>query len=124
VDYFKLFDRVDIVLDTFPYTGHTTGFDAAWMGVPFVTLAGDTAVGRGGVSILSNLGMTDWIANNPAQYVAIAARWANDLAGLSELRAGLRQRMESSALMNGPKFAADVEAVFWQMWRDWCFRQL
>ncbi len=68
--------------------------DALWMGVPVVTLAGRTGVGRGGVSILSNVGLPELIARTPEQYVDIAIGLAEDRARLSELRSGLRQRME------------------------------
>jgi predicted O-linked N-acetylglucosamine transferase (SPINDLY family) len=119
-EYLSLFHRVDIALDPIPYSGHATTMDALWMGVPTITLRGPTAVGRGGVSILSNLGMTDWIAETPDQYVAIAARQSKDLAALSELRTGLRQRMLASPLMNGRQFAADVESAYREMWQNWC----
>ena len=71
---------LDLCLDPFPYNGHTSTLDALWMGVPVVTLAGRTAVARGGVSILSNAGMPELIAETP-EYVEIAFAWATDLAG-------------------------------------------
>ena len=74
-----------MALDSFPYGGGTTTCDALWMGVPVVSLAGQTAVGRGGVSILSNLGLPELIASNPEEYVRIAIELAQDLSRLSEL---------------------------------------
>ena len=84
-----------------------------------ITLAGRTAVGRGGVSILSNLGLTELIARTPEEYVAIAVAWARDLARLAALRRGLRQRMQASPLMDGQavrggrgsRVSGDVEDV-------------
>ena len=90
------------------------------MGVPVITLAGRTAVGRGGVSILTNLGLTELIARTPEEYVAIALDWASDPERLAALRAGLRQRMQASPLMDGKQYAADMEAAFRQMWQKWC----
>jgi len=119
--YFEQYNRIDIALDPFPYAGGTTTCDALWMGVPTVTLRGRTAVGRGGVSILSNVGLPDWIAETPRQYVSIAAGMAGDLPKLAELRAGLRKRMEQSPLMNAKQFAADMEAAYRQMWQNWCY---
>ncbi len=91
-----------------------------WMGVPVITLAGRTAVGRGGVSIMSNVGLPDLIARTHEQYVEIAVQLARDLPRLAELRAGLRQRMQRSPLVDGRQFAADVEAALRGMWKSWC----
>jgi protein O-GlcNAc transferase len=118
--YVHLLQRVDIALDPFPYCGHTTSCDALWMGVPVITLAGPTAVSRGGVSILSNLGLTDLVAPNPIEYVRTVANLADDLPRLAELRRTLRQRMQASPLMDAPRFARNIEAAYRQMWRTWC----
>ena len=69
-------DRVDVALDPIPCPGHTTTFDSLWMGVPVVTLPGETAISRGGRSILTNAGLTNLIAKDTDHYVAIAARLA------------------------------------------------
>ena len=120
VKYLEEYHRIDIALDPFPYAGGTTTCDALWMGVPTVTLRGRTAVGRGGVSILSNVGLGDWIAENPAQYVSIAMNMAGDLPGLAALRANLRERMRQSPLMNGRQFTEEMEAAYREMWKKWC----
>src|SRR6185437_3637656 len=60
--YLRTYHRIDIALDTFPYNGHTTSLDALWMGVPVVTLAGQSAVSRAGLSQLSNLGLGELVA--------------------------------------------------------------
>jgi protein O-GlcNAc transferase len=119
-DYFALFHKVDICLDPFPYSGHTTSLNSLWMGVPVITLAGKTAVGRGGVSILSNLGMPEWIASDPDQYIAIAKTHANDIPSLAKLRSELRHRLQSSPLMDARQFARDIESAYRQMWETWC----
>ncbi|MGA3066735.1 MAG: tetratricopeptide repeat protein [Tepidisphaeraceae bacterium] len=122
-DYLTLCQRQDIGLDPFPYPGHTTSFDSLWMGVPMVTLRGQTAVARGGASLLSNLGLTELIAEDLHQYVRIATQLAADLPRLAELRAGLRHRLISSPLTNAAQFATDIEAAYRQMWRQWCERK-
>jgi predicted O-linked N-acetylglucosamine transferase (SPINDLY family) len=118
--YFALYQGIDVALDTFPYGGGTTSCDALWMGVPVVSLAGQTAVGRGGLSILSNLGLTELVAHDEQQYVRIAAELAHDLPRLAGLRAALRQRMQDSPLTDAPRFARNVEAAYRRMWRRWC----
>lgn len=111
-DYLATYQQIDIALDTFPYAGGTTSCDALWMGVPIITLRGQTAVGRGGVSILSNLGLAELIAENQEQYITLACDLASDLPRLRALRASLRQRMDASPLLDAPAFARDMETLF------------
>jgi predicted O-linked N-acetylglucosamine transferase (SPINDLY family) len=118
--YFERYHELDLGLDPFPYNGHTSTLDALWMGVPIVTLAGRTAVGRGGVSILSNAGLPELIARTPEEYVEIAVGLARDWGRLAQLRRGLRARMLSSPLTDSKGYTAAVEAAFRAMWRTWC----
>jgi predicted O-linked N-acetylglucosamine transferase (SPINDLY family) len=111
---------VDIVLDTHPYNGHTTNLDALWMGVPVVTLVGETPVSRAGLSQLSNLGLPQLVARTDEEYVEIATTLASDLPRLAGLRRSLRSRMEASVLMDAPGFAREIERAFREMWRHWC----
>jgi predicted O-linked N-acetylglucosamine transferase (SPINDLY family) len=118
--YFELYNQLDVVLDPFPYNGHSTSLDALWMGVPVVTLAGNLGVSRGGLSILHNLGLPELVAHSEDEYVAIATELARDLSRLTELRQTLRPRMEASVLMDAPHFARQIEAAYRSMWRQWC----
>jgi predicted O-linked N-acetylglucosamine transferase (SPINDLY family) len=111
---------IDIALDPFPYNGGTTTCDALWMGVPVVTLAGQRAVSRAGVSLLNNVGLPELIAQSPEQYVALARDLARDLPRLSQLRAELRPRMRNSPLMDATRFARDIESAYRAMWRSYC----
>jgi predicted O-linked N-acetylglucosamine transferase (SPINDLY family) len=94
--------------------------DDSWMDVPVVTLSGQTAVGRGGRSILSNLGLPELIAFTPDQYVQIATDLARDRDRLIELRSTMRARMLASPLMDAPQFARNIEAAYRRMWQTWC----
>jgi predicted O-linked N-acetylglucosamine transferase (SPINDLY family) len=118
--YFGRYGEIDVGLDPFPYAGGTTTCDALWMGVPVVTLAGKLGVGRGGVSILSNVGLKELIAQNVEQYVEIAARLAADVEKLKGLRAGLRERMQRSPLMDAQRFVREVEGAYREMWERFC----
>jgi predicted O-linked N-acetylglucosamine transferase (SPINDLY family) len=118
--YLEVYHQIDIALDTLPYNGHTTSLDALWMGVPVVTLVGKTIVGRAGFSQLSNLGLTELVAETPEQYVTIAADLAGDVDRLKRLRAGLRDRMRNSPLMDAVQFTRDIESAYRRMWRTWC----
>ena len=108
--YLELYHGLDIVLDAFPYTGGTTTCESLWMGVPVVTLAGQFGVSRAGVSLLSGAGLPELIANTPEQYVDIAVRLARDQERLAAMRAGLRERLKRSALMNEAGFTRAFEA--------------
>jgi predicted O-linked N-acetylglucosamine transferase (SPINDLY family) len=109
-----------MVLDPFPYNGHTTSLDALWMGVPVVSLAGERAVSRAGLSQLTNLGLPELVSRTEDEYVAIATRLAGDLPRLAELRATLRSRMEASVLTDARHFARQIESAYRTMWRNWC----
>ncbi|MGA3066386.1 MAG: tetratricopeptide repeat protein [Tepidisphaeraceae bacterium] len=119
-DYFALHHRVDIYLDTFPVNGHTVTCHALWMGLPVVTLAGEVHCGRLGASVLNNLGLAEWIAQSPAEYVRLAVELAGDLKRLENLRAALRERMKNSPLLDAAGFAREVERGFRRVWEEWC----
>ena len=82
------------------------------MGVPVVTLVGETAVGRAGLSQLGNLGLPELAADTTEGFVRIAVGLANDLPRLATIRAGLRERMEKSPLMDDKGFARDIESAY------------
>ena len=97
-DHLTLYGRIDVALDTFPYNGATTTCEAMWMGVPVVTLAGESHAGRVGVSLLHRVGLDDLVASDLDGYVDAAAGLAGDRERLGELRSGLRARMRGSSL--------------------------
>ena len=118
--YLEQYHRIDLILDTFPYNGHTTSLDALWMGVPVITLVGIQPVSRAGLSQLSHLGLSEFAAQTEREYVAAALALAQDLPRLASLRAALRTRMESSVLMDAKHFARQIEDAYRGMWRAWC----
>ena len=111
---------IDIALDPFPYAGGLTTCEALWMGVPTVTLPGETFASRHSLSHLSNAGLSDWAAPDVAAYIALAVAKASDLPALSALRAGLRARVKASPLCDAPRFGASLGAALRHAWRAWC----
>lgn len=111
---------VDVALDPFPYTGGTTSILAVWMGVPVVTLVGQTLASRQTYSILANAGVTETVTHSLDDYVATAIRLARDPARLVELRRRLRPGLAASSFGNAPRFVADLSAALRGMWRAWC----
>ncbi|MFI5400251.1 MAG: tetratricopeptide repeat protein [SAR324 cluster bacterium] len=122
-EYLQDIARVDIGLDTFPDNGNTVTHDTLWMGVPVVSLKGDSCVSRVGHSILTHLGHPEWVAHSAREYVSIAAGLARDLPRLQQVRAGLRQELARSPLMDGADLARHVDAAWRGMWQAWCGQQ-
>ncbi len=115
VEHMARYNNIDIALDPFPYNGTTTTLDALWMGAPVITLEGASHVGRVGVSQMSNLGLQELIAHNQSEYVEIAVALAHDLPRLAALRAGMRERMLASPLMNVARFISNLERAYENM---------
>ena len=111
-EYLHEYHDVDIALDTFPYPGGGTTFDALYMGVPVVTLKGDSHGTRFGCSILANLGLEDLAAADAASYVEKAAALAEDTELLAVLHRNLRPMMEKSPLMDGASYVAALEVGY------------
>ena len=119
-DFLNVYNRIDIALDPHPYTGGLTTCEALWMGVPVVTLPGETFAGRHAATHLTNAGMPEWIAQDEQDYIDIAVKWANDLDALAELRAGMREHVSKTPLVDGPRFAKNLEIALRHMWSEWC----
>jgi protein O-GlcNAc transferase len=118
-DYFASHSHVDIILDTFPYPGGTSTCEALWMGVPTVTLRGNTLLARQGASLLSAAGLSDWIANTVDDYVTLATTKASQVDELAALRRSLRESTSKSPLMDAPLFFEALEKAFRQMWTSY-----
>lgn len=118
--HLALYQQVDIALDTYPYNGTTTTCEALWMGVPVVTLAGDRHAARVGRSLLNALGRGDWATDTPQAYVSVAASLAVDSGRLAAIRAGLREEMARSGLLDHAGQAQRFGAALRDCWRRWC----
>jgi predicted O-linked N-acetylglucosamine transferase (SPINDLY family) len=109
---------IDIALDSVPYNGGTTSLQALWMGVPVVTLHGAHFVSRMGASFMTAAGLPDWVADNDAAYVSIAASMARDRAALLALKRGLRQRLKAHPAWDPAAHTRQMEQAIEQMARS------
>ncbi|MBI2815142.1 MAG: tetratricopeptide repeat protein [Opitutae bacterium] len=116
------YHRVDVALDTSPYNGTTTTCEALWMGVPVVALAGDRHMARVSASLLAACGHPEWVAVDEENYVAAAVRLAGDRARLAEIRAGLRDDLRRSALLDHAGQARRFGDALRECWQAWCRR--
>jgi predicted O-linked N-acetylglucosamine transferase (SPINDLY family) len=120
--YLAAHGEVDVILDTFPFPGGTTTCEALWMGVPTLTLAGNTLLERQGASLLTAAGLADWVSTSAEDYIAKAVTLANDTPKLVTLRSGLREQTKASPLYDAPRFARNLEDALWGMWQTWVQR--
>ncbi len=120
MDYLDLVGQVDLALDAYPFNGCITTLEGLWMGVPTVTLTGDTYVSRVGLTILTRLGLEVFAASSPQEYVKKAQSFSLQLAELGQIRASLRSRMLASPLCDPVRWAREMEDAFRLMWRSWC----
>jgi|CXWL01.1.fsa_nt_gi predicted O-linked N-acetylglucosamine transferase (SPINDLY family) len=114
--HLSTYHRVDIALDSFPYNGATTTCEAMWMGVPVVSLSGDRHASRAGASLLNVVGLGHLVTREEEEYVAICARLASDVPRLAVLRAGMRERMRHSPLMDESGFTRRLEQCYVDIW--------
>lgn len=119
LDYYHTCQEADIALDPFPYNGGTTSIDILCLGVPIITLAGTRSIARGGVSLLSNLNLTQFVAKSAQEYIDIARHWAERPTELAALRAALPERVSASPLLDEERFVTHMEQLYRSMWNTW-----
>jgi predicted O-linked N-acetylglucosamine transferase (SPINDLY family) len=119
VAYLELHHRVDFILDTFPFAGLTVSALAAWMGVPTLTVAGKTPAARAGASLQHALGLDDFIAQDPEDFVQKAVALASDFGRLAEIRASMRERM-AVRFTDSKSYMRSFESALRDAWRKWC----
>jgi len=114
------YNKVDIALDTFYYSGGLTTCEALWMGVPVIAMPGETFVSRHSLTYLSTVGVPEFVASDASEYIELAVKLASNKTLLSNFRATLRERMATSALCNGELFADNFSAEMRKIWHVWC----
>ena len=118
--YLQQHHHVDICLDSFPYSGLTTVLHSLWMGVPTLTLPGQTVPGRSGLTAMSHVGLENFIATDKQDYVRRGVALASDVAALAVLRSGLRARCQQSPMFQPQIIAESATRALRVMWRRWC----
>lgn len=120
VNYLTLHHQVDLCVDSFPYGGGATTANAAWMGVPTLSLAGETPPSRFGSAMTHQLGLDGFIATDIDDFIAKGRHWAENLQQLASIRTGLRERFSASPLGQPAQLAEHLEKKLRLMWQSWC----
>ena len=118
-EHLELYEEIDIALDTFPYNGTATIFEALYMGVPVVGLCGRTHVSRVGADILTRVGLKQLVASTPQQYLQIATALARQVTDLQQLRLGMRERLRACGMLDKERFAADFSLLLADLWKSY-----
>lgn len=114
-----LYQQTDLALDPWPQTGGISTLEAAWNGVPTVTLIGPRIIQRASAAFMDILGLPQFIARSPQDYIAHAVYSVTDgRQELAAIRAGLRERLRTSRICVG--YVEAVEARYRELWRAWC----
>ena len=114
------YGEIDIALDPFPFNGGTTTIQALSMGVPVISLIGNSHVSRYSAMMLRHAGLIKLAAATPDEYVACARDLAGDLARLRSLRQTLRERLTTSPMYDAPVYEESVEKAYRDIWGRWC----
>ncbi len=117
--YLAQYADVDVILDPFPFGGGTTSYEGLWMGVPVLTLAGGSFMGRLGASLMSRVGLADFVATTEADYVARAVGLSGDIPRLGEIRGSLPAAARAS-IFDAPGHVAEMDGALRQAWAELC----
>jgi protein O-GlcNAc transferase len=123
-EHFTFLERyvdIDIALDTFPYNGGTTTMEALWQGVPVLTFTGDRWAARISASLLVEAGLSEFVASNLEEYIALAVALAGDPgtpARLKSLRRTMRERLLAAPACDVRGFARNMEKEYLKMWLE------
>jgi protein O-GlcNAc transferase len=118
--YLATHHQIDICLDTTPYSGGTTTYHALWMGVPTLTLAGNTPAGRQGAAILGAVALEGFIATDAEDFVRKGLHWTSNIEALAAVRTSLRRRYELSPIGDPARIASGLERALRMMWQRYC----
>ena len=122
-EHLGAYDGIDIALDTFPFNGVTTTYEALLMGVPVVTIAGDRFVSRCAAATLEAVGLGVCIAADTSGYFNRAVELASNIERLASIRMNLRQAVITARICDADRYVRNLGRVYRAIWRRWCFQK-
>ena len=116
-EYLDCYNKIDIALDPFPWSGGISTFEAIWMGVPVLTKKGDNRfVSHQTESINYNSGMSDWVAKDENEYLSKAIKFSSDINELEKIRKNLRKKTLKLPSFDTFLFAEQFDKALWKIW--------
>ena len=115
--HLKLYQEIDLALDTTPYNGTTTTVEALWMGTPVLALKGDRHSARVAASLLTHSGFVEWVVDTPEEYVSFALACASGDQTFPS-RDDIREQLSNSPLMDPERYARQVETIYFDLWQS------
>lgn len=119
-EHFNEYNQIDIALDTTPFNGTTTALEALWMGVPVVTLKGNTHASRITSSILERINLSDLACDDISEFCDRVIELSENISARHDHRKNLRSSMRKSALVNREQFATEFGNAIRLIWQRWC----
>ena len=121
--FLRMFHEVDVALDPFPHCGGTTTLHTLWMGVPVVSIEGDSELSRSTGGMMRSCGLDHLVAQDQEAYLNVAMSLAADLPGLADIRVELRSRVAASSIGDSAAVTRDLESAYHAMWSNFVDRQ-
>jgi predicted O-linked N-acetylglucosamine transferase (SPINDLY family) len=115
----KDYNKIDILLDTYPYGGGTTSLEAAWMCVPILTISGKSFVSRGATSVNQSLGMSEWNCNNDNDYLEKAIKFSNDVNLLKKIKFELIVKRKNNKIFDNAFYAKNFYSLIREVWNKY-----
>ena len=115
----KDYNKIDILLDTYPYGGGTTSLEAAWMCVPILTISGKSFVSRGATSVNQSLGMSEWNCNNDNEYLEKAIKFSNDVNLLKKIKFELIVKRKNNKIFDNAFYAKNFYSLIKEVWNKY-----
>jgi protein O-GlcNAc transferase len=115
-EFLNKMQEVDVTLDPFPVNGATTTCESLWLGIPVLTLVGDRFLSRAGLSVLNAARLPEFAASTEEAYIEAAKSLANDLPQLAKLRAGMREQLKTTPLLDQQRFTRNLENTYREIW--------
>jgi protein O-GlcNAc transferase len=116
--YFARFQLADLLLDTFPFGGHTTVNDALFAGVPVLTLAGRSFASRASASQLLAAGLPELVAGTIEHYESLAVELATDASRRREFAQRLRRNRQTLPLFDMDRYARTFADALTKEWNQ------